>query len=59
MSRQKFWILALLVTLAFLATGIGGIRDMLSTRWQITSAHAWNDGRFFLLLAILVALVLK
>ena len=59
MSRLKTWILTLLVTMALIATGVGGIRDMISTRWQITSAHAWNDGTFLLLLAILVALVMK
>ena len=59
MSTLKTWILGLLVVMAFLATGLGGIQDMLGIRLVITKEHGWNDGVFLILVAILVAIVMK
>lgn len=59
MSQLKQWLLFLLVAMAFLATGFGGLRDMLGHQFQVTREHSWNDGIFLMLTAILVALVLK
>lgn len=59
MSAYKFWILMVLVVMAFLATGLGGLQDMLGIRLPVSREHGWNDGIFLILVAILVALVLK
>jgi hypothetical protein len=46
--------------LAFIMTSAGGLQDMLGiSMWRVTPAHAWNDGQFMLLLAILVAVTLR
>ena len=45
--------------MAFLATGLGGLQDMLGVQLVVTKQHGWNDGIFLMLAAILVALVLK
>ena len=59
MSLLKTWLLIFLVVAAFLATGFGGIQDMLGVRFPVTKEHSWNDGTFLILVAILVAIVLK
>lgn len=59
MSDLKKWLLIFLVGMAFLATGLGGIQDMLGVQLIVTKQHGWNDGIFLMLTAILVALVLK
>lgn len=59
MSPLKQTLLIFLVVMAFLATGIGGIQDMLGIRLVVTKEHGWNDGIFLMLAAILVAIVLK
>lgn len=59
MSTLKKWILVFLVVAAFLATGLGGLQDMLGIQLVVTKQHGWNDGIFLMLTAILVALVLK
>ena len=59
MSTLKKFLLGLLVVLAGLSTGIGGLRDMLGGPALISKEHGWNDGLFLMLLAILVALVLR
>lgn len=59
MSPLKQWLLILLVAAAFIATGLGGLQDMLGFRFTITKEHGWNDGMFLMLTAILVAIVLK
>ena len=59
MSATKKWILIFLVVAAFLATGLGGLQDMLGIQLIVTKQHGWNDGIFLMLTAILVALVLK
>lgn len=59
MSDLKKWLLIILVVMAFLATGLGGIQDMLGLQLIVTKQHGWNDGIFLMLTAILVAVVLK
>jgi hypothetical protein len=59
MSPLKTWLLIFLVVAAFLATGLGGLQDMLGIRLTVTKEHGWNDGIFLMLTAILVALTLK
>lgn len=59
MSPTKKWILIFLVVAAFVATGLGGLQDMLGFDLIVTKQHGWNDGIFLMLTAILVALVLK
>ena len=59
MSPQKKWILIFLVVAAFVATGLGGLQDMVGVQLPVTKQHGWNDGIFLMLTAILVALVLK
>ena len=48
-----------LVVMAFLATGLGGLQDMLGLRLPVSREHGWNDGIFLILVAILAAIVLK
>lgn len=58
MSTLKQGLLVFLVTVAFLMTGFGGLRDL--SRGMIPSReHAWNDGIFLMLVAILVAIVMN
>jgi hypothetical protein len=59
MSRLKFWVLVFLVTMAFLATGLGGLQDMLGIQLPMSKEHGWNDGIFLILVAILVALTIQ
>ena len=59
MSPLKKTLLIFLVVMAFLATGLGGVQDMLGIRLAVTKEHGWNDGIFLMLAAILVALVMK
>jgi len=59
MSPLKKWLLIFLVVAAFLATGLGGLQDMLGINLIVTKQHGWNDGIFLMLTAILVAVVLK
>jgi hypothetical protein len=59
MSQLKTWLLIILVTLAFLVTGLGGFQDMFGVKLPFSKEHGWNDGTFLMLTAILVALVLK
>jgi hypothetical protein len=59
MSPLKKWVLIVLVVAAFLATGLGGLQDMVGVQWIVTKQHGWNDGIFLMLTAILAALVLK
>jgi hypothetical protein len=59
MSPLKKWILIVLVVAAFLATGLGGLQDMVGVQLVVTKQHGWNDGIFLMLAAILAALVLK
>lgn len=59
MSTLKKYLLIVLVVAAFLATGLGGLQDMLGVQLIVTKQHGWNDGIFLMLTAILVALVVK
>jgi hypothetical protein len=59
MSPLKQVLLIFLVVMAFLATGLGGVQDMLGIRLVVTKEHGWNDGIFLMLAAILVAIVMK
>lgn len=58
MSTFKQTLLVVLVTVAFVMTGFGGLRD-LTMEWIPSREHAWNDGIFLMLVAILVAIVVK
>lgn len=59
MSTLKKFLLAFLVIAAFVATGLGGLQDMLGVRLVVTKEHGWNDGIFLILVAILVAITLR
>jgi hypothetical protein len=59
MSPLKKWLLIFLVVAAFLATGLGGLQDMLGIKLVVTKEHGWNDGIFLMLTAILVAITLR
>ncbi len=59
MSPLKKWLLIFLVGAAFVATGLGGLQDMLGVQLIVTKQHGWNDGIFLMLTAILVAIVIK
>lgn len=59
MTPLKQYLLIFLVVMAFLATGLGGLQDMLGIQLIVTKQHGWNDGIFLMLTAILVALVMK
>ena len=60
MSKTKQSILILLVVVALIQTGIGGLRDMFGlSLFNISSQHSWHDAIILLLLAILVAIVMK
>jgi hypothetical protein len=59
MSPLKKWLLIFLVVAAFIATGLGGLQDMLGIQLVVTKQHGWNDGIFLMLTAILVALTLR
>lgn len=59
MSPLKQYLLIFLVVMAFLATGLGGLQDMLGIQLVVTKQHGWNDGIFLMLTAILVALTLQ
>jgi hypothetical protein len=59
MSTFKQWVLTFLVVAAFVATGLGGLQDILGLQLVVTKQHGWNDGIFLMLTAILVAIVVK
>lgn len=60
MSKTKQYLLAFLVALAIIQTGVGGLRDMFGISiLNISSQHSWHDSIILLLLAILVAITLK
>lgn len=59
MSPLKKVLLVFLVVAAFLATGLGGLQDMLGIRLAVTKEHGWNDGIFLMLTAIFVAITLR
>jgi hypothetical protein len=59
MSTFKKYLLIFLVVMAFLATGLGGLQDMLGIQLVVTKQHGWNDGIFLMLTAILVAITVR
>jgi hypothetical protein len=59
MSTFKKYLLIFLVVMAFLATGLGGLQDMLGVQLVVTKEHGWNDGIFLMLTAILVAITVR
>lgn len=58
MSTTKLWIIVTLVIIALIQAGLGGLRDILEFR-TITSQHGWHDAIILLLLAILIAIMMK
>ena len=58
MSTTKLWIIVTLVIIALIQAGLGGLRDLLEYR-TITSQHGWHDAIILLLLAILIAIMMK
>jgi hypothetical protein len=58
MSTTKLWIIVALVVIALIQAGLGGLRDLLEFR-TITSQHGWHDAIILLLLAILIAIMMK
>ncbi len=60
MSKTKQYILIFLVVVALIQAGLGGLRDMFGLSiFNISSQHSWHDAIILLLLAILVAIVMK
>ena len=60
MNKPKKIVLTILVVMSILMTGAGGILDMLGLSFmKLSSAHAWNDGLYLLVLAIFLFLVWK
>jgi hypothetical protein len=59
MSPLKKALLVFLVVMAFVATGLGGLQDFFGIKLVMSREHGWNDGIFLILVAILVALVMK
>ena len=60
MSRTKKYILIALVVLSLLVTGFGGLQDIFNIQGvYVSKEHAWNDGQILLMLATLVAIVMK
>lgn len=47
-----------LVSIASLATALGGVADITGKPFILTREHAWNDGIFAVLIAIFIVLVL-
>ena len=58
MSPTKTYLIAGLVFLSLIMTGFGGLQNMITSSWRLTSEHSWNDGMYLLLLAILAAVAL-
>lgn len=58
MSTTKLWIIVTLVIIALIQAGLGGLRDILEFG-TITSQHGWHDAIILLLLAILIAIMMK
>ena len=59
MSPLKKYLLIFLVVMAFLATGLGGLQDMLGGRWMVSKEHLWHDGMFLMALATFTFFVMK
>jgi hypothetical protein len=60
MSVLKNVLLTLLVVIALMKTGIGGLLDILGIRpFGMSPTHAWADAIILLLFAILLSLNMK
>lgn len=60
MSALKNVLLTILVVVALMKTGMGGLLDMLGIRpYGLTPTHAWADAIILLLFAILLSLNMK
>jgi hypothetical protein len=59
MSQLKTVVLTVLVGMAFLVTGLGGLQDMFGVKLPMSKEHGWNDGIFLMLAAIFFAITLK
>jgi len=60
MSPFKKWLLSIIVVIALIHTIGGGFVDMFGGRlYPFTSAHGWNEGLIFMILALVVAIALK
>ena len=60
MTTFKQNLLILLVAVALIQAGLGGLRDMFGiSLFNISSQHSWHDSIILLLLAILVAITMK
>jgi hypothetical protein len=59
MSPLKKYLLIFLVSLAVLATGLGGLQDMSGDQWMISKEHLWHDGMFLMALATFTFFVMK
>ena len=60
-SHLLIWALA---AIAIVLTAVGGMINMTQKQrtpllFEITSQHAWNDGLFLMLLAILLAIMYR
>lgn len=47
----------LVMLIAVIMTGFGGLQDMLKSNFQISRHHAWNDGIFLAILAVFLLLL--
>jgi hypothetical protein len=60
MSTLKNVLLVILVVVALMKTGMGGMLDMLGIRpFGLSPTHAWADAIIILLFAILLSLTMK
>jgi hypothetical protein len=59
MSTFKKWLLLAIVLIALAHTFSGGVADLLGGQLVISSAHGWNEGLIYMLLAIVVAIAVK
>ena len=57
MSTFKKWLLVVIVAVALFHAIGGGFVDILNGGF--TSAHGWNEGLIYMLLAIVVAIAVK
>ena len=59
MSTFKKWRLIAIVFIALIHTFSGGLADLFGGQLLISSAHGWNEGLIYMLLALVVAVAVK
>ncbi len=60
MSTSKKWILILLVVIAMIQAGIGGMSDIIGSRiFGVSAEHGWHDAIIVMLVAVVVAIAVK